>query len=380
MVAADFETPIKHLYVIGNGFDLYHGAKSDYRSFRKYLFRRNPRVVACFDTFFGPQSLTRSFTTHDGWYWSLAPSNYRHDQLGLHYPIATWSRSNLWRDFETNLSEFNPGKVFDVLEMWLPRVDEREDNFRYADYLAALDNISDVIRQCTLEMKYHLHRWVNTLHYEKGFRKRMLDIDKEAFFLNFNYSLFLESEYGIPKSRICYIHGSRRDKFGSLVLGHHSDGNAIIEQWIHKNQNRRRFRHVQKDRKGRYFENDKLAYLAFFHGNDESAKWRSSIRYYAVEPTLDRLREYYEANYKNTQRVIHAHEDFFDSLESVERITFIGCSLGAVDMDYFQKLRDSVNEDVTWEFSYHSTGDLKRIYRLCKGLGINNGSFSTFAL
>jgi len=104
------------------------------------------------------------------------------------------------------------------------------------------------------------------------------------------------------------------------------------------------------------------------------------IRYYAVEPTLDRLREYYEANYKNTQRVIHAHEDFFDSLESVERITFIGCSLGAVDMDYFQKLRDSVNEDVTWEFSYHSTGDLKRIYRLCKGLGINNGSFSTFAL
>jgi len=35
----------KHLYVIGNGFDRYHGAESGYMSFRRYLFRRSPQTV-----------------------------------------------------------------------------------------------------------------------------------------------------------------------------------------------------------------------------------------------------------------------------------------------------------------------------------------------
>lgn len=41
----------------------------------------------------------------------------------------------------------------------------------------------------------------------------MLPIDNEAIFLSFNYTLFLESEYGVPSDRICYIHGNRKDKF-----------------------------------------------------------------------------------------------------------------------------------------------------------------------
>ena len=199
----------------------------------------------------------------------MQPYEYRYDKYGLRYPVATWSCSNLWRDFETNLSELNREKVFDMLDMQLPRVDE---DFSYAQYFAPLDEITAAVKSCTFEMKYHFHRWINTLHYAKGFRKKMLDIDKEAIFLNFNYTLFLESEYGIPSEQICYIHGSRKDKFGSLVLGHHSDDQEAFERWKHKNQNRRRYRHVQKDKKGRYFRNDKLAYLAFFH---EKNGWRS---------------------------------------------------------------------------------------------------------
>ena len=77
----------------------------------------------------------------------------------------------------------------------------------------------------------------------------MLNLDKDAIFLNFNYTLFLESEYSIPADRICYIHGNRKDRFGTLVLGHHSDDDTAFDNWIHKNQNRRRYRHVQKDKK-----------------------------------------------------------------------------------------------------------------------------------
>ena len=370
----------KHLYVIGNGFDRYHGAESGYMSFRRYLYRQSPETVGYFDLYFGPRSLERSFSTPVGWFWCMQPYEYRHDKYGLRYPVATWSRSNLWKDFETNLSELNREKVFDMLDMQLPRIDEDNEEFSYAQYYAPLDEITDAVTSCSLEMKYHFHRWINTLHYAKGFRKKMLDIDKEAIFLNFNYTLFLESEYGIPPSQICYIHGSRKDKFGSLVLGHHSDDQQAFERWKHKNQNRRRYRHVQKDKKGRYFRNDKLAYLAFFHENDRTGNWRLPIRYYAVEAAEERLGKYYDTNFKNTRKIIDANMGFFDSLGSVEKITIIGCSLGTVDMDYYKQLRLSVKDDAQWEFSYHSGEDRKRIDKFCEELNIDTGCVSTFKM
>lgn len=370
----------KHLYVIGNGFDRYHGAESGYKNFRKYLFKQAPEIVGYFDLYFGPRSLDRSFSTPVGWWWCMQPYEYRHNEYGLRYPIATWSRSNLWCDFETNLCELNREKVFDLLDMQLPRVDEGEPGFEYAAFYAPLDDIADAVRSCTFEMKYHFHKWINTLHYAKGFRKRMLPIDKEAVFLNFNYTLFLESEYGIPAENICYIHGNRKDKFGSLVLGHHAADRESFERWKHKNQNRRRYRDVQKDGKGRYFKNDKLAYLAFFLKNESEGNWRLPIRYYAVDAAEERLEKYYEENYKNTQSILDANMGFFDSLSKIEKVTIIGCSLSPVDMEYFKQLRVSAKDDAVWEFSYHSDADLKRIMKFCKELHINDANMSTFAL
>lgn len=67
----------KHLYVIGNGFDRYHGAQSGYMSFRKYLFKRNPQIVGFFDLYFGPRSLERSFSSPVGWWWCIMPPKFR---------------------------------------------------------------------------------------------------------------------------------------------------------------------------------------------------------------------------------------------------------------------------------------------------------------
>lgn len=372
--------PARHLYVIGNGFDRYHGAQSGYMHFRRYLFRQAPVIVGYFDLYFGPRSLERSFSTPVGWWWCTQPYEYRHDTYGLRYPISTWTRTNLWRDFENNLCELNREKVFDLVDMQLPRVDQGEPGFEYSEFFAPLNEISNAVRACTFEMKYHFHRWVNTLHYAKGFRKRMLPLDREALFLNFNYTLFLESEYGIPADQICYIHGSRKDKFGSLVLGHHAADQESFDRWHHKNRNRRRYRDVQKDAKGRYFRNDKLAYLAFFCKDRNGANWRLPIRYYAVNEAEERLERYYSDNYKNTARIIDSHLGFFDSLKEVDKVTVIGCSLGSVDMDYYRQLHASVRDDAIWEFSYHTDADRNRIRSFCKELNISDTHACVFAL
>ena len=370
----------RHLYVIGNGFDRYHGAESGYKSFRKYLFKQDPEIVGYFDLYFGPRSLDRSFSTPVGWWWCMQPYEYRHDEYGLRYPIATWSRSNLWCNFEANLCELNREKVFDLLDMQLPRVDEGEPGFKYDEFFEPLDDISNAVRSCTFEMKYHFHKWINTLHYAKGFRKRMLPIDKDAIFLNFNYTLFLESEYGIPSENICYIHGNRKDKYGSLVLGHHATDQEAFDLWKHKNRNRRRYRDVQKDSKGRYFKNDKLVYLAFFLKKENEGNWRLPTRYYAVNAAEDRLEKYYEENFKNTKSIIDSHMGFFDSMSEIEKVTVMGCSLSPVDMEYFKTLRDSVKDNVKWEFSCHTDSDKKRISKFCKDLFIKDADVTKFTL
>jgi hypothetical protein len=94
----------------------------------------------------------------------------------------------------------------------------------------------------------------------------------------------LETEYNIPREQILYIHGERRQKFGSLVLGHNvEDDDASFKEWVHKNKNRRRYRHNLKDKRGKYFPNDKLVYLAFFLKDETKGNWRNPIRYYAVD-------------------------------------------------------------------------------------------------
>ena len=196
---------------------------------------------------------------------------------------------------------------------------------------------------CTFEMRYQLHKWVNTLQYKKGFKKRLLDIDKHASFLTFNYTDFLESVYGISNDQINYIHGSRHDKYGSLVIGHSADDDENFESWIKRNEHRRRYRPNLKDAKGRYFANDKLVYLAYFLEDETRGNWRLPIRYYAAQNAKDRFEHYYVANMKPTKRIIEDNGKFFESLSMIKKITVIGHSLSKVDMPYFEKVIDSLS-------------------------------------
>ena len=148
-------------------------------------------------------------------------------------PKNTWAKDYLWKDFEKYLSELNRERIFDFVDENLPRLYEDDENFSYAEYLGPIDIVADVVSSCTFEMQYQFHRWINTIHYKKGFRKNMLYLDPNAVYLNFNYTLFLETEYNISREHILYIHGNRRQKFGSLVLEHNVEDNEVaFDEWF----------------------------------------------------------------------------------------------------------------------------------------------------
>ena len=156
-----------HLYIIGNGFDCYHGAKCSYAEFRKYLLRHRSYVLATFDLYFGPRSLMNSFESFKDCLRCLEIS-WGCSSGGV-YPKTTWAENNLWWRFEEHLADLNREKVLDILDVVLPDCDEDSDGFRYCDYYLGLDGISDMLNTCTFEMRYQLHKWINTLAYEKGF-------------------------------------------------------------------------------------------------------------------------------------------------------------------------------------------------------------------
>ena len=371
----------QHLYIIGNGFDRYHKAESNYKNFRHYLMRHAPNVLSTFDLYFGPKSLERSFKEPTGYWWCQQPKDTR-KYYGIPYPETTWAEDHLWNEFEKYLGDLNREKIFDILDMRLPTMNEGEKGFKYADYYAPLNEITEAVELCTFEMKYQFHRWINTLHYQRGFRKRMLPLDPSAIYLNFNYTIFLESEYKIPANQILYIHGCRKDKFGNLIIGHNDDDEKSFNRWIHKNENRRRYRPNLKDKRGNYFANDKLAYLTFFLKDETKGNWRLPIRYHAVENAEERLEGYYRKNFKNTAAIIDRHRGFFSSLSDIKKITVIGHSLSDVDMPYLKQIANSLKDrkSTHWEFSYHTEKDKEFIERFCKKMKIDSSRQTKFEL
>ncbi len=366
----------RHLYIIGNGFDMYHGANSSYAYFREYLLHHNVDVVKSLEFFFGPRSLRNTVERYSEFRWYT--QNFKH--LRIKAPETKWARMFLWKDFERYLSSLNREKLFDMLEWSLPKTKHQVQYFNFQKYQKTVESIMNKIHLCTFELKYQFHKWIKTLHYAKGYKTKALDIESSALFLNFNYTTFLEDVYGVPHANIMYIHGSKNDKFGSLVLGHSQDYHKGLEEWMHKNRNRKRYRTNLKDNNGNYFGNDKLSYLAYFAKSLDDSNWITEPRYYAILDVKNRIEAYFRENFKDTTGIICNNGDYFSSLHDIEEIIVLGHSLGEVDHNYFKAIVDANKEPhrIKWTFCWYSEDDKKMIAKFKEQFSLNNVNLCTW--
>ena len=358
----------RHLYIIGNGFDMYHGADSSYAHFREYLLHHNVDVVKSLEFFFGPKSLRNTVDSYYKFRWYT--EDFKH--LRIKAPKTEWANMFLWQDFEKYLSSLNREKLFDILDRSLPRSKRQELQFQTKNYQKSINSILSKIDLCTYEMRFQFHKWIKTVHYAKGYKARLLDIDTNACFLNFNYTTFLEDVYGIPTTSVKYIHGCKRDKYGSLVLGHCQDYKKGLEEWIYKNKKRKRYRPNLKDKKGNYYSNGKLCYLAYFADSLDDANWMTESRHEAIIDVKNRIETYYQDNFKNSNKIIKLNKEFFLHLSEICEITVLGHSLGEVDHNYFKSIIEA-NKDsnqIEWTFSWYSDDDKKRIAKFKEQFGL----------
>ena len=216
---------MKHLYVIGNGFDIFTGLHTRYSDFRNWL---KHNYVFVYD------ALVSAYGVQDSEWWndfevSLGKLNIKRYVLENTPPP---------KSFEEIIKEIESRKTTNL--NLPPSLDQDSP---CADRLAGL---FDIIHYC-------LRKWIESMTSIVAPKTIHLETEN-SFFINFNYTRTLEFLYGISKEQILHIHGCAYDS-EKLVFGHNShiieDGNEYDSERVievlggyHKNPYEYIYKHV----------------------------------------------------------------------------------------------------------------------------------------
>lgn len=185
---------VKHLYIIGNGFDLFTGLRTRYVDFRHWLQCTYPFIY---------ENMCEAYEM-DGEWW--------HDfeiQVGR-------------LDVKRYVKKFTPPEK-PMEEIWKEVAERRAFEEKYnlppslhhdSECARRLRGLLDVLQYCFEKWIEYETREINNPKYTHLERN-------DSYFINFNYTDVLQWLYHIKDEQVLYIHG-RASKHEHLVFGHNS--------------------------------------------------------------------------------------------------------------------------------------------------------------
>lgn len=305
--------PNTTLYIIGNGFDLMHGVPSSYYHFRD----------------------------------SMGCRNELREALEMYI-----RKEDLWADFEESLAYLDDEAMLVTLNDWMDIFDVKEqhdDDFSAADFFMASEAAMAPTYTIMEELPKQFRKWIVTLKPTISNTPLKQLINTAARFINFNYTEFLETIYGVSKQNIFYIHGERRDKNKELILGH-SD--------------------MASDESGSDSSESK----------SDQLRMKNQTTYDLYATAGYQLGNYYSSTAKKSNDVIEANKATFIAFADIDTVVVIGHSLSVVDYPYFKEIikMNRKSSNMKWFISWYSAGDIKRIDAFAKNLGIQPKQIKLF--
>lgn len=168
------------LYIIGNGFDLWHGLPTRYSDFYEYA----------------PDTL---------------------DKLNHYFDVG--DIGSPWSDFESWLGTYNWRELYDEWNFTEPA----SDSFRVSETYSLQDELTERADELHRSIQKCFCEWVSEI--DESTASKQMVFEPEARFISFNYTATLQLVYGIEDSRILHIHGkAERD---DIIFGHGVD---IVEE------------------------------------------------------------------------------------------------------------------------------------------------------
>ncbi len=163
------------LYIIGNGFDMWHKLPTSYGDFYDYA---------------------GSFLSEIEHFYSS----------GLHY-------HNPWHDFEKALGEFDAGAFLDDYN----EIDWTAEDFRPSFVYGLEDEMTEQADAHVNSIRDTFVEWIQQIDVSKATKK--IEFPEDSLFISFNYTTTLQSVYGIDSRRVLHIHGNVENN-DELIFGH----------------------------------------------------------------------------------------------------------------------------------------------------------------
>ena len=184
---------MKHLYIIGNGFDIFTGLKTRYVDFQYWLQNNYPFIY---------ENIVAAYDIKGEW----------------------------WNDFEVQLGRLD---VKQYVKRFLPPDKPIEEILKESAERRALEekynlppsmhgsHCANRLRGLLDVLQYCFEEWVS--HCQKiFFDVKYVNLEKtDSYFINFNYTDVLQWLYKIPEDRVLHIHGRASTK-DRLIFGHNS--------------------------------------------------------------------------------------------------------------------------------------------------------------
>lgn len=161
------------LYIIGNGFDLYHGLHTSYSDYRYFLCENHPKTLRYFEAF----------------------------------PTINKDKNELWSNVEKGL-EIDYEAIISTCKDICYRSDT--NSYNYAGCELPYQWIMDFTGK-------HFAEWLSSQDCEVG---KKFTIPLDGAYVTFNYTDILERVYGITDKHIFHIHGqlSKIDLFTNPLI------------------------------------------------------------------------------------------------------------------------------------------------------------------
>lgn len=279
------------LYIIGNGFDRYHGLDTRYQAFAIYL-KNNYRDI-----------------------YDLFTQYYRLPDLDINDPKSY--HDPLWADFETALADLDFETVLDDNTDYL--ANPGSPAHRDKDWHNYQFEMESIVDKLTKERAKAFKEFILAVSFPDEVDDKLIKLESNALFLNFNYTDTLQKYYGVNLSRILYIHGKAKNATDEIILGHGVDPSTFEEK-------------------------EELPPEGLNEEQMEMWREQKSDNYdYSYESGKSELMSYFKSSYKSTKEIIKQNKAFFASLRKINQVIVLGHSISEVDQPYFKKVIESVN-------------------------------------
>jgi hypothetical protein len=312
------------LYIIGNGFDMYHGLNTSYQSFGLYLKENHSDI---YDNLIEYYYLPDLDSDDDEKYYE-------------------------WACFEMALADLDYSRILDDNSDWLPNI--ASDDFRDRDWHSLQVVMEELVKDLTTNLLSAFKEFIIKVEFPDINPSDLLSIDSNAIYLSFNYTNTLEKYYNINPRNIFYIHNKALSN-DALILGHGTDP-------------------INFD------DNEDIPPEGLTE--EEMYEWKENIAdnyNYSYESGKQELMAYFTKTFKFTTDIINQNVLFFQKLKHIKKVFVLGQSVSEVDQPYFKKIIESIEDKtVNWDASYH--GDKQPICDNMIAIGLNDEQINLFKM